>query len=205
MSSSQLPRILIRYSPLLDEHYRVMTKHRWPKYFKKNLKNRYPSEKSIRNVADSFQKTWEPVAASLLTAMQEITSLKFNEREVVAYVVGAGRAQSDPLVLPSTYSPTHIIGVLAHELLHRLFTYNTAGHNEDIEAPKLYPQEKPTVAVHAILHAHLEYLYREILKRPDLLTWDIQSSKRHGDYARAWDIVAEKGYLNILKDIAKVK
>lgn len=55
---------------------------------------------------------------------------------------------------------------------------------------------------HVMIHAILEAVYTK-LGLVDEIVHDIESHKRHPDYARAWEIVKKEGYENILAQIKK--
>lgn len=193
-------KISLRYSPLIDAKYKLLSKREWSSYLKKSqLRGAYPSEKQIRQKLISYEEKWRKEEKKIILEMQRISGLHFSEKEIVVYIVGFGGAQSDPLIIPSHYTSKEFIAVLTHELLHRLLTYNREGFNEDIESPKIFKKETTMAATHVFIHALLERIYIDTLQQPSLLRWDMKTSEDLPDYKRAWKVVKEQGSRRIIK------
>ena len=50
-----------------------------------------------------------------------------------------------------------------------------------------------------MVHAVMEALYKDILNKPEEIEEDIKMCKDMPAYKKAWEIVREKGYENILE------
>jgi hypothetical protein len=195
-----IPAITIRYSPIMDRYGKVLSQGAWQEQYKKFFGDaEYPSEISLIEKVDEYQNAWKEHESDILNGVTRLLGLNFAEKEIVVYVIGFGRAHSDPLVIPSNFKPQEAVGIISHELLHRLLTHNMERLNEDIVSPQLFTGETSGVAIHVVIHAILEHIYRDILGSEELLAWDI--AKSNGDYKRAWDLVAELGYKNVIEKI----
>jgi len=65
---------------------------------------------------------------------------------------------------------------------------------------KVYPDHNQRTRNHILVHAGHKHLYLNVLKEPRRLTRDIASCKDAPDYAKAWEIVEERGYQKIIDE-----
>lgn len=117
------------------------------------------------------------------------------------YVVGRARAESFPIIIGSRYPAEEFVDILTHEVLHGFFTDHAEEGdlfrimNEDEKFMYEWRLTKSHILVHA-LHA---YLFLEVLKDPARLARDVDASSRFPPaYKRAWDIVGEWGYNEVI-------
>lgn len=195
-----LPTITIRYSPLMDRYGQILSQGEWAAQYKKILGDiPYPLPESLIETAAAYRAEWQKYESVILTGITDLLGLHFSEREITVYVIGFGRAHSDPLVVPSNISSADVVGLITHEVLHRLLTHNHEGFFEDVISPKLFPEETSSAALHIVIHAIMEYVYRDIIGNEDSMQRDINRSTQ--DYRRAWDVVSEFGYKNVIEKI----
>lgn len=193
------PIIKIRYARAIDRYCEILSKSDWQEPYRKIMGDlSYPNKDILSKKVSEYQKAWDEVEDLVLYGVTNFTGLEFDEKEVSVYVVGFGRAHSDPLVIPSNFNSDEFVNVLVHELIHRLFSFNNRGIDEDILSPKLFPNENEPTAIHTVLHSVLKYVYIDILKNPERLEWELKRAE--GDYKKSWEIVNKKGYLNIINE-----
>jgi hypothetical protein len=151
-----------------------------------------------------LEKNWQRYEEHILIHLQDITGLSFAQNIIDVYVVDPDRlgGMSDPLTIGGATGKRRFIFMLAHELTHRLMECNTQGVDWHTMAWKMYPKENHLTAHHVIVHAVLEALFTTINKK-NLLSEDIKISQKQLAYKRAWEIVEEEGYKNILDKIRK--
>jgi len=94
------------------------------------------------------------------------------------------------------------IRLLNHELIHKLCADNTTGINWHFKIQKMFKKENFQTANHVMVQAIFEALFTDILKKPKEVVRDIKECQDMPNYKRAWEIVKEEGYKNI---IAKLK
>lgn len=193
------PKITFRYSWIYDQHWREVVSA----YGKKPKP--YPSERKIRNYVKKAEKTWKKDGKKVLIELSKITGLKWSAKEIPCYIVGKCIPFSDPLTVKVYGKTDQFVDVLTHELIHQLFTQK--GNMQKSEKAWKYIHEKyekeshrtrehiPLYAIHA--HVYLKFFGKKRFKR------DTRSISFLPDYKRAWEIIREKGYQNILHEFAK--
>lgn len=155
-------------------------------------------------IAKQYDEWWQPESEKILQALSEITGLEFYQGIIDVHVAPWFYAFSSPMVLGVTFeSKDDLVNTLTHEITHRLLTDNTTYEREyDFLSlwRKMFGDDLAwNTLVHVPVHALLEELYVERLKRPDLLKRDQESIKKMGDndYIAAWDYVNKHGYKTI--------
>lgn len=194
------PTINIAYNRFLDPIFLEYCKHH-PKW-----KDWVPfSKEEVLARVEKYKEIWQKHEQVILTGICDFTGLNFKRNVIDVYVVtGNPRSFSRPLVLRSGYSEGEFIINLTHELIHALLS-----DNEEIGTGKLlldrFPEESPLTRNHIIVNAVLKYVYLDILKNEKLLERNLFLSKSHGsiDYVRAWEIVEELGYKNVVPEFIK--
>lgn len=183
-------KINIRSGKLLDPFIRDYILAKYPDF-------EFPTEDEVEKKIELFKEAWKKEEKTLLKAIHKITKLKFKANIIDCYIVSAiTRDMSAPLIIRSRYTEEEFIDVLLHELLHKLFVDNGLKKIKDLE-------ESKTTINHIKVFAVLKYLYLDFLKNEERLGRVMQKSKEgnNQDYARAWEIVDERGYKEIIKGL----
>jgi hypothetical protein len=194
------PKILIKYARFLDPIFKayVASDPRW-----KNVA--VPTEDDVKERIARYRGEWERVGQKMLEGTCEVLGLSFDRPVIDVYVVSLNpRPFSDPIVIKSGHEPREFPSVLMHELTHRLFTINIDRVYPTIFSD-MFPNETTTTQNHVVVHAVLKYLYLDTLNDDALLGEHIERSKKHStaEYVRAWDIVQERGYREIIEEFKK--
>lgn len=197
MTTYTTPTINIKYARFLDPVFTSYVKNdtRWRDV-------EVPSEEVVRERVAGYREIWEKVGEKILAGMCGVLDLQFDRPVIDVYVVGLNpRPFSDPIVLKSGYEAVEFPAVLAHELMHRLFSINIDKVYKEIFSD-MFPGEPATTQSHVVVHAVLMYLMRDVLHDEALLTANIERSKKHptSEYSRAWDIVHECGYQKLINE-----
>jgi len=193
------PKILFKYSWIYDQNWKEWIKN----YKTKNLK--YPSTKKVLNYTVKVEKIWRNYEKNILSELSRITGLKWKEDFIYCYVVGNCRPFSNPLTMPVYNDKGYFVDTLIHELIHQLFTQE-GNMKQTTEAWKYinrkYRNETVRTRTHIPLHAILSYIYI-IFFDEKRLKRDIISKSFFYDYKRAWQIVQQEGYQNIIHEFIK--
>ena len=193
------PKIIIKYNRFLDPIFigYIKSLPQWKDW-------QVPSSEEVLRRIEEYKKEWKKNEKIILNALCEITDLEFFRNVIDVYIVsGNPRQFSNPIVIKSGFEPLEFVITLTHELVHKLFSDN----NKIVpELLSLFPKETPTTANHVVIHAILKYLYLDVLNNEKLFQKNITMSKGHStnDYQRAWIIVEEKGYKNIIKTFKEI-
>lgn len=194
------PKIIFKYSWIYDKNW-----EEWIKVYKKNIQ-KYPSAKQIQNYIKKVENLWSKDEKKVLTALQNITSLKWKSKYIQCYIVGRCIPFSDPLTL-SVYdkNPDCFIDTLIHELIHQLFTQN--GNFEQSKKAwnyirRKYKYESHRAKTHIPLFAIYSYIYMKFYEERRL-QMSIKSIISLPAYKKAWDIVQKVGYQNIIREFRK--
>lgn len=161
----------------------------------------------INEKVDKYKNAWQPYEARILTAMCEVFGLEFKQNTIDAYVLPFHNSFSDPMVISTKYTPDRFIEVFTHEITHRLLTDNnilTVGTGNALlqSWERLFGETHSfNTLVHILVHAILEYIFKDILNEPARFDRDIELCAKYQDYALAWDYVQEHGYKEIIKQL----
>ncbi len=199
----KLPRIIIKYSKLLDPIFIFYCKNN-PDLKARGWNDWIPptQEEIMRRIKD-YKKEWREHEKEILRGMCDILGLEFKRNTIDVYIVsGNPRQLSDPIVIKSGFRPDEFIDSLTHELIHKLFQDNAKKFPISI-LDEMFPGETSAVKNHVITHSVLKYIYLDILKDKSRLDRDIENSKKHrtNDYIRAWEIVEKEGYMKLIKEL----
>lgn len=165
---------------------------------------RFGREEILGRIA-AQKEAWLPFEERIVNGIQEVLGVTFSENRIPVYIVPAHEgAFSDPLVMSSLVPPDEFVDILAHELIHRLVLCN-AEHipYRKAIAAVLPCVDKPPVFNHVFVHAVHSALYLDVLKAPERLLRDIRSCDAWPAYKRAWEIVQERGYKELIRDFKK--
>lgn len=204
-AQEKLPQVDITYSKLLDRIFTFYCQNE--PTLKKGWGNwvPLPAEKLEKNI-ELFHEKWEADGKQILHAVCDRLELSFHRNVIPVYVVsGSPRPFGDPVIIRADFvTPDSFIDVLTHELIHILFMDNQDKVPWSIFM-EMFPAETPDTQNHVIVHAALKYIYLEVLKDPERLQKDINRSRKHGnnDYIRAWEIVEERGYKELITQFTK--
>lgn len=201
----KLPKIIIEYSKLLDPIFTFYCQNN-PE-LKKGWGDWAPlsPEKLDENVK-LFRQAWHKDGERMLRGVCDVLKLDFYRNVIPVYVVsGNPRPFGDPIIIRADFMRhDSFIDVLVHELIHVLFMDNQKKVPWSIFM-EMFPNESPSTQNHIIVHAALKYVYLEVLKDSERLQRDISRSGKHrnSDYTRAWEIVEEQGYRELIVPFIK--
>jgi hypothetical protein len=173
------------------------------------------AEKNIEKVK-KFEKEIYKYDEQIFLGIKKLTGLEFEKTESgflknihVAITDCGTKFWVNPLTIGIGFEIDEFLGVLFHQILHRLFISNKIPEKNIFK--KMFPNEHRLIRENVLVHAILKYIYLNILKQPNRLKKDIQISKKtvlfdnvKVKYSRVWEIVNELGYENIIKDFKKL-
>lgn len=192
-----LPKIIFKYSWIYNQH--------WKEIYNKD-KN-YSSEKEICGYIKKVERLWQKDEEKILRELSVISGLSWQEESIICYVVGRCIPFSDPLTI-KVYKEcplNYFVDVLIHELIHQLFTQ---GENmkKSKKAWRYFHQKYKREEFNAIIHIPVHAMHSHIILKyfgEKQLKEEIKSLSHLPDYKKAWDIVREEGYQNIIKEFNK--
>ena len=198
------PKIIIKYSQLIDPMFIFYCQNN-PE-LKKRGWNEWvapPKEEILKRVRN-YNKEWSKYEKKILNGMCYILELDFKTNIINVHIVsGNPRSMSHPMIIKSGYPPDEFVDVLTHELIHVLLVLNASDKGiTHYKIKKKHMNESQATRDHIIVHAVLKYIYLDILKQPYRLDRNLLKSKKHStdDYSRAWAIVEQDGYRQIISD-----
>ncbi|MBU4224021.1 hypothetical protein KJ934_02270 [Patescibacteria group bacterium] len=195
MEAVKIPKIIIEYNRFLDPIFinYVKSNPEWENY-------PIPEKENVLERVENYKKEWTKYEQRILLGLCDITGLEFNRDVIDVYIVSVNPRQfSNPIIIKSGFSPDEFVDTLTHELIHRLLVLNKI--KKEIIVDNKYFTESEIIKNHIIVHALLKYIYLDILKDNSRLEKNILRSKNHGtnEYTRAWEIVEQEGYKNLIK------
>jgi hypothetical protein len=195
-----IPEVIFRYSYVYDEIWKECSK-----IYKRKFKE-YPSPRKIINYIEKVKKLWRKDEKKILRELSKITGLKWKSKYIVCYVVGKCIPFSDPLTM-SIYEKQldYFIDTLIHELIHQLFiqerNYEKTKKSWSYIFRK-YSKESENTKIHIVLYAIHTHIYLKFFNEKRLKR-DIEQISFLPDYKRAWEIVQNDGYKNIIREYTK--
>ena len=161
-------------------------------------------------IAKQYDEWWQPHSKKILKGLCDITGLEFRQNIIDVYVAPWFHAFSAPMVVgPAFKTEDELVNVLTHEIIHRLLTDNTTYdfyHDFLPDWKSVFgSSHSKNTTVHIPVHAIMEKLYTEVLKRPELVPYDKQYVSNYPDYAKAWDYVEQHGYQTIIDQLDTLK
>jgi hypothetical protein len=180
-------------------------------YDAKKLDQEYPTLGECIEKTNQYEKAWRTKEQTIIKGLCELYGLEFYKPIIDVSVAPYFVPKSEPLTVNFNYDPDLTLDIIAHELLHVLFTDNTktnkakSGVNlfkawEDICGTN---HERQTL-VHIPIHAGLKALYLDILNEPARLERDIGRCSKWPGYKAAWDYVQANDYKEINKKITRI-
>lgn len=197
-----IPKINFRYSNDYDKRFRT---HQDVLNRLKEEKEEYPSREKIMKFIEKVKPVWAEKEKEVLKEISKITKLKWQE-DIRCYVIGYGRSFPDPLTVRVHKTVNRFIDILTHELIHQIYIQNRKSLSAWWEyISKKYSDEPRPVKIHIFVHAVHKHIYLKVFNKLRLTT-DIKRAQRPKalTYRRAWEIVDQEGYLNIVKKFHEV-
>jgi hypothetical protein len=191
------PRIIIGHSRFLNPIFAE-----WGKIKSENNDWKPMESEALFEKISKYRGMWQPYEEKVCQGLMEALDLHFLENVINVYIVSGQKGGfSDPLIISPGVPEIRFVDLLAHELVHRLLTFNA----EEIRVGKIFDvmfpdMEDQLTKNHIIVHAVLQYLYIDVLKEPVRLENDISFHKNNPGYADAWKIVTDRGYQQLLKE-----
>lgn len=191
-----LPEVRIQFSQLI---YNKIAK---PMFRLMQPDKSLISKEKSEDIASEYISTWKPKEEKILTGLMDAYNLEFYKTTLDVYLCPRVPTFSTPTVISMREEPDRFIDILTHELCHVLISDNkTLNRDQYFQViNKLYPDEERTVYNHILIHAGLKYVFEDVLQEPERTKRDIEAVDHNPPYKRAWEIVEQKGYKNILND-----
>lgn len=184
-------RIRIRYSLVLDNLFKQL-----------QSPADYPEAENTLLLIEEFRSHWDRLESQILNALQQILGVNFVNPILDAFIVGeAPNSISTPIVIHTKMDKDRFIYVLAHELIHVLLSDNAEGVDFPEKLKNLYPNETWKTRNHIAVHAVLEKVFTELIPKPEYLIKDKEFCKNKPAYAKAWAVVSQEGYGNIINKL----
>lgn len=154
-----------------------------------------------------LKKVWEKQEKKVLSGLEKVTRLCFVKNYMDVYLINADDRPSisSPIIVKMQDDAYRTICIIIHELIHNLMWDNQQKFNWSIKIQKLYKNENKKTAIHVAVHAILEAIYTDILKKPKEIVRDIKDMQNYPDYKKAWEIVKKEGYKNIISKLKSPK
>jgi hypothetical protein len=191
-----VPEVRIQYGWLISDAASVALNEKWGDGTPLRTTDEYEA------IAAQYQEWWQPFGEDIIRAVSKALQLEFRLNILDVYVAPWFYAISDPLIIgPGFENQDEFIGVLTHELTHRLIADNTKaeyGKNMIEDWKTLFGDQPFTTLTHIPVYAVMKKLYLETLDRPDLLQAEVVSVLGDKEYAKAWAFVERQGYQTVL-------
>jgi hypothetical protein len=190
----QLPEIRIRYSrlmaanisPILLAHYRgPEAKLESFEFYKKKIQD--------------YTEAWQSKEQRILSGLIKVLDVNFYLPVIDATIAPMVAAFSTPLTLNFKPKPDEFIDILTHELIHILISDNKENISFYASVQSRWPDEESKVIAHIMVHALMEYVFRDVLDEVSRIERDIIACSSNPPYAKAWKIVEEYGYRQVIK------
>ncbi len=195
----KLPEIRIRDAYLLRENASKHLHELWGK------DTTLADDEWMTKKVKQYQDAWKPVEKKILTHICEALELEFRQDIIDVYIAPWFYAFSDPMVLGVMFNDEAFVDNLTHELLHRLFTDNTALPYDHFLIPeweKLFGKSHSwTTLVHIPVHAVHKSVYLDLLESEKRYKHDVASVKKNEAYAMSWGYVDTHDYGDLVKKL----
>ena len=189
------PRIHISYNRFLDP---ILTKA----YLVDNPEHVPMELDATHEKVSDFRDKWSKEESVIVAGMKEVLGLDFYSNAIDVHIVRSLQGGfSTPLTISVLVPTERFVDMLTHELLHVLITDNTSVSDLDLIWKKLYGNIGPRLTRnHILVHAAHQDIYLNTLKDTERLETNIKKSANNPAYKKAWDIVRERGYRNIINE-----
>lgn len=192
------PKVRIEYGKFLDPIFLAYMKH-------EKGQTIFLSHEEVEGKIISYRNEWRRFEEHVLTGLQELLKLNFNQNIIDVYVVTSHeRAFSNPMVIPAKYDADIFVDTLTHEIIHRIISDNAQGINFGPIFKDMFPDQTILSRNHIFVHAVHSYIYLDILKDEQRLRRNISrydTVPENNTYRISWKVVLEKGYQAVLKDL----
>ena len=177
----------------------------WKRYFSVSADISLPSFEDILEQKSKLEEYWKINGAKIMNSISNISGLKWKDEDINVYLIAHGPVFSDPLTLSlskgkesvNVLSDEEIQIDLIHELIHNILSQN---HDELSNFSNWrdakYGEEDILTRVHIAVHAIEVGVMTELKREKELEKIIMKSS---GSYRKAWDILEQEGWENIVK------
>jgi hypothetical protein len=196
MDKSSLAEVRIEFSYLI---YNMIAKPMWAHY---RPDKEIMSPLRAQEIIAEYKQAWQLHEQAILSGMCELFDLRFYKSVLDVYMSPGAPTLSTPTIITLRFDADEFIDVLTHELLHVLITDNTTYDSDEKLGDvleRIYPDYSRLTRNHILVHAALKHLYLNVLKEPRRLSRDIENCKKLPDYAKAWEVVKERGYKELIE------
>ena len=160
------------------------------------------TKEEVLEKIENYKKEWSKNENIILEGMQEILELRFSHNIIDVYVVTVSRGSfSDPVVIPSKFSPEQFVDILTHELIHRLMSANANNILIGKILMNTFPDESKLTRIHILLHAVHKHIYLNVLQSESRLNANIERHEKFPAYKKSWEIVEKYGYQELIEKI----
>ena len=201
INNMELPKIRIKYNRFLDPIFKAYIKSnpKWKDWVE-------PTEAEVKERVKRYKEEWAKYEKKVLEGVCEVLGLNFSQNIIDVHIVsGNDRQFSNPVVIKSGFELDEFIRSITHELIHRLFSDTLQNTVEWKITREMFPEENDLINNHIITHAVLKFVYLDILENKEMLKKNIEHSSKSSfpEYKRAWDIVEERGYTELITEFRK--
>lgn len=158
----------------------------------------------LGRVTREYQKAWNKIEDKVTPGLEQVTELNFLHSVIDVFVIDPTSKNTicTPLIIGGGFEPREFIYVLVHEITHLLLRDNKQGVDWHEVAQKIFfKREEPAVKDHIITHAVLEAFYTEVMHDTDHIIRDRKYRSGSPAHSRAWDVVTEIGYKEVLEKV----
>lgn len=204
-----IPQIRIQSSLLLFHSVSEEERQKWATSSKMSALN----TEDIGDYSDQLRKVWRVYERQILESMVNLYGVEFKKTIIDVYVNPWNQSISNPLIINPSREPAIQIETLMHELLHVLFTDNSAFSMHDTdqnvklidEWRKIFGSDLEwKTLVHIPVHAGLKALFLDVLDAPERLTRDIVRHQGSPAYKQAWQYVEDHDYRQINDELRSI-
>lgn len=207
MTQLKNPEIRINYSWLLREDVseKIAKLNKW----------KLKSDDEFIKRTEEYRKAWQKKENVILSALQEITNLKFYLPVIDIAVAPVIIPKSHPLIINVYDTPDVAVETITHELCHTLLcdnkTISIYGKNRDFLLANCWKDYFGDFSgdfnalVHVPVHAICQKLFEDYLNDKDYVKRDIKLMESYSatSYLKSWDYVQQEGFDNIIEKLKK--
>ncbi len=200
----KFPQILIQYNEFLDKIFKCYLKNSSDTAGMKWRKWEPPTREYILEKTKIYQKEWMKYGDDILSALFEITGLKFERNKIDIFIVsGVLRSYSNPIIISGSLKIEPFIDILTHELIHLLILDNKIETRVHKYIDDIYPMQSKTTRSHILVFAIQTHIFIKVFNDKKRIITAMERSKKHGtkEYSVAWEIVNKFGYKNVIEGI----
>ncbi len=213
-----IPTIVFEASWIYDYMWKAVWDRLWQSLYPEE---KYPAREEILTCAQKMDAYWNQKKDGILEELSTVSHLRWQRSEIPCFVVGARKLgvppkkrSSDPAAFSGFAHPLTIrihdylkgpdlfLRLLIHELIHNLMNDNMDLYgNRWVEKylEQKYSAERPFTQNHILVYALHAHVHRKFFST------EIDEVGRSSldDYKRAWAVVQEDGYEDIIHDFVK--